>query len=504
MEPSCCIAAQALAVTERRRTTRCWAPTTPTAPATRSSSPSTPPGLEGPPARAVARLLAARLRLEDMPNREVREFFAKHPNDYVPSGCAATGCASSASAPTGPSSSASPRSNRDDLEARCYRWIARLRGRRQRARRCDGDWLEPARAARRLPAPERDADRRAASSRSPTCGARARAVRARARSPPPKTTLGLLPKKEAPDERMLAEAARQPKRMLERLPTVLERRAAREVAVLAAVRYARPTLPALRRRSTARWASAPQSELRYLWGLVGYEARAITTSARSSGTRAPEPPSSRRPPSRLAGARGAARRPVAGGARIDRRHVAGKRQPSGLDLLVRSRARAQSEEPAAAQFFLRIAGQSDFYGLLANEELGTCRRCRRRRLRAERARSRGRGRRAGDARALELIRLGIRVEGVREWLFAIRSFDDQKLIAAAELARAPAPTIARSTPPTAPCACTTMRCAIRCPTTTCSASTPSRTASTKPGCSAWCGRRAASSPTRARAPAPPA
>ena len=41
----------------------------------------------------------------------------------------------------------------------------------------------------------------------------------------------------------------------------------------------------------------------------------------------------------------------------------------------------------------------------------------------------------GLARALELIRLGIRVEGVREWLFTIRSFDDQQLIAAAELAR---------------------------------------------------------------------
>src|SRR5688572_24228750 len=41
----------------------------------------------------------------------------------------------------------------------------------------------------------------------------------------------------------------------------------------------------------------------------------------------------------------------------------------------------------------------------------------------------------GLRRALELIRLGIRIEGVREWLFAIRGFDDARLIAAAELAR---------------------------------------------------------------------
>src|SRR3970282_1394618 len=41
----------------------------------------------------------------------------------------------------------------------------------------------------------------------------------------------------------------------------------------------------------------------------------------------------------------------------------------------------------------------------------------------------------GLARALELIRLGIRREGVREWLYSIRYFDDAQLIAAAELAR---------------------------------------------------------------------
>jgi soluble lytic murein transglycosylase len=41
----------------------------------------------------------------------------------------------------------------------------------------------------------------------------------------------------------------------------------------------------------------------------------------------------------------------------------------------------------------------------------------------------------GLKRALELIRLGLRVEGVREWGFTVRSFDDERLLAAAELAR---------------------------------------------------------------------
>src|SRR5437016_5862443 len=54
-----------------------------------------------------------------------------------------------------------------------------------------------------------------------------------------KTTLGYLEKADAPDERMLVDAARQPKRLLERLPRNLERRAVREVVVLALLRYAR-------------------------------------------------------------------------------------------------------------------------------------------------------------------------------------------------------------------------------------------------------------------------
>ncbi len=41
----------------------------------------------------------------------------------------------------------------------------------------------------------------------------------------------------------------------------------------------------------------------------------------------------------------------------------------------------------------------------------------------------------GLRRALELYRLGLRVEANREWLFTIRSFDDRQLITAAEIAR---------------------------------------------------------------------
>ena len=45
------------------------------------------------------------------------------------------------------------------------------------------------------------------------------------------------------------------------------------------------------------------------------------------------------------------------------------------------------------------------------------------------------GQHAGLRRALELYRLNLRTEANREWLWAIRGFDDRQLLAAAEVAR---------------------------------------------------------------------
>jgi soluble lytic murein transglycosylase len=86
-------------------------------------------------------------------------------------------------------------------------------------------------------------------------------------------------------------------------------------------------------------------------------------------------------------------------------------------------------------YYLRIAGQADFYGLLASEELGymlTLPDVTHVPTEEEVAAA---AQDPGLKRALELIRLGMRVEGVREWLHTIRSFDDPRLLAAAELAR---------------------------------------------------------------------
>jgi soluble lytic murein transglycosylase len=96
---------------------------------------------------------------------------------------------------------------------------------------------------------------------------------------------------------------------------------------------------------------------------------------------------------------------------------------------------AQGRADGARAYFLRIAHEPGFYGLLAAEELGY--------IPAvpepfhepgedEVAAVRGDAR---FARALELYRLGLRPEATREWRFALRGMDDARLLAAAELAR---------------------------------------------------------------------
>jgi len=119
---------------------------------------------------------------------------------------------------------------------------------------------------------------------------------------------------------------------------------------------------------------------------------------------------------------------------IDRMGLAAVHHPTWIYWYGRALA-AQGEEMGSRAYFLRIAGQADFYGLLASEALGYTLAL------PDVTHVPGEDEVAAAAaepglkRALELIRLGIRVEGVREWIFTIRSFDDARLIAAAELAR---------------------------------------------------------------------
>jgi soluble lytic murein transglycosylase len=377
------------------------------------------------------------MRLEDLSNREVREFLAQHANLYVAERLRSDWLRVLGKRADWPEFGRQiKRYSRDDLEVSCYRWISRLEhGDEAALDEAMAMWLEPTElpeGCQRLTATLSLRGRLSLTD----IWRRVRVLFEHGQITAAKTTLGLLPKSEAPDERMLAEAARQPKRLIERLPMVLETRADREVAVLAAVRYARNDASAAAAALEGPLAERlSEKELQYLWGLVGYEAtrehheRGLDWFERAGDAALDD----RQLAWKVRAALRAGQWQVVRDS-IDRMSARTAHESAWIYWYGRALA-ALGEETGARAYFLRIAGHTDFYGLLATEELGngmtlpeTTHVPTEQDMAAASAD-------AGLQRALELIRLGIRIEGVREWLFTIRSFDDASLIAAAELAR---------------------------------------------------------------------
>jgi soluble lytic murein transglycosylase len=325
---------------------------------------------------------------------------------------------------------------RDDIEIRCYAWLSRLsRGDESALAEAQDMWLEP----RELP---EGCDKLATllwernRIQVTDVWQRVRELFEEGQIVAAKVALGYLPKAESPDERMLAEAARQPKRLLAKLPKSMDKRATKEVVVLAAVRHARNDPEALAGLLEGELAKhLPDEDLRYLWGRVALEgARIHHDNALKWYARADE---SGLDDQQLAWkARAALRRGAWQTVReaIDSMSPETRREAAWTYWYGRALA-AQGEATGSRAYYLRIAGQTDFYGLLANEELGyvgTVPVAGFTPTDDDVAKAKSH---PGLARSLELIRLGMRTEGVREWLFTIRHFDDKQLLAAAELAR---------------------------------------------------------------------
>ncbi|MHB1174244.1 MAG: transglycosylase SLT domain-containing protein [Sulfuriferula sp.] len=82
-----------------------------------------------------------------------------------------------------------------------------------------------------------------------------------------------------------------------------------------------------------------------------------------------------------------------------------------------------------------LSREHDFYGLLAEEELGTSLGERTINFKVGGDEVAAMGRVTDIARALALYKLDLSAEANREWIWATRNFDDRRLLAAAELAR---------------------------------------------------------------------
>ena len=377
------------------------------------------------------------LRLEDAPRAEVREFLSKHADAYVAERLRGEWLrVLGRRGEWAEFEREAAAYGEDELEVRCYAWIRRLEHGDDSAFTEAGlIWAEP----RELPEGcAKLAETMVTRGRVSITDIwkRVRVLFEAGQITAAKTTLGYLKKDESPDERSLAEAARRPKRFLERLPASLEHRPAREVAVLAGVRYAREDPEAAAEALLGRLgARLPEREARYLWGRVALEgARQHHPDALAWYARAGDAPLD---DEQLAWKARAALRagdwPLVRAA-IDRMSPEERHISTWTYWYGRALATA-GDEIAARAYFLRIAGAPEFYGLLANEELGSANVLPRETYTPNEEDLEAARRDAGLARALELIRLGLRNEGVREWQFTIRYYDDPRLIAAAELAR---------------------------------------------------------------------
>src|SRR5690606_12276422 len=96
---------------------------------------------------------------------------------------------------------------------------------------------------------------------------------------------------------------------------------------------------------------------------------------------------------------------------------------------------AQGNQQAATQHYQSIAGELNFYGQLATEELGLTPFIPPTQAPVTQAELNEARNNPGLQRAIALFDLGWRPEAVPEWNYALRGMNDRQLLAAAELAR---------------------------------------------------------------------
>jgi soluble lytic murein transglycosylase len=245
----------------------------------------------------------------------------------------------------------------------------------------------------------------------------------------------LLPAREAISEKHLDSAAANPAAFLARDRIPLDPRGAREVALYALERLARQKPEEAAQRLERLAAKLGPEDTRYMWGRIAWQA-ALNHDARALDWFA------------AAGNAALSDAQVAWKARAGLRAGDWKAVLAAIQALPpeeardptwrywRSRAlRALGEKEAADGLLRSLARETNFYGLLAAEELGI----------AVAPEWNGWHPEPADLdrvraipalqRALILYRLGLDNEGLREWLWGVRGLPDRDLLAAAEVAR---------------------------------------------------------------------
>ena len=242
-----------------------------------------------------------------------------------------------------------------------------------------------------------------------------------------------LPAGEAPAPRVLEAARSNPGGYLERGRFNLKHRGGRETVMFAAHRLAR-TSPsqAARHWENLEGRFSPE-ERGYVWSLIGYlGARAHDPGALEWYSRAGENLSDRQLAWKVRAALRAKAWPEVLAA-IDAMTEEESEQPAWR--YWKARALMESGRTHAAEQILKpLATEFNFYGQLAVEELGGQIEAPVASYRPSAVEVDEMSQLIGLRRALELYRLGQRIDANREWRWAIRGFDDKQLLAAAEVA----------------------------------------------------------------------
>ena len=377
-----------------------------------------------------------KLRLDDMPEAEVRAFLTQQAGSYLADRLRADWLKTLGRRGDWQSFDRElPPLVVDDLEIRCFAWLARL------ARSDDGAieeakpiWLEPRElpegchllANKMIEAGRLNVD---------DVWRRLRVLFENNQLGPARRALVHLPGAEKFDERLFNQAGTAPKNLLAAPPASLAGRATREMVLLAVVRLARTEPEASAEFLRSKLVRLPAEDVSYAWGRVAYEgARRLTPEAHRWYALADVATLN---DEQLAWkARAALRVPDWQAVRdaIDRMSQSARQDPAWTYWYGRALG-AQGTADGARAYYLRISTQPNFYGQLAAEELGVIPAIPEPFNVASDADVLAARKVPGIARALELYRLDLRTEATREWVFTIRSMDDTQLLAAAEVAR---------------------------------------------------------------------
>ncbi len=242
-----------------------------------------------------------------------------------------------------------------------------------------------------------------------------------------------LPKGEAPEPGLLETVASNPAGYLARRNFRLKTRAGREAVMFAAHRLARTST----QQAADHWTRLEErfsgEERAYVWGMIAYlgamrhDTEALGRYARAGALSDLQ----------LAWKVRAALRAGSWPDVLAAVNAMSERESAvSAWRYWKARALKALDQPEEAEALLRpLAAEFNFYGQLAQEELGGTVAVPATVYTPAAEDVRAMGQHISLRRALELYRLNLRPEATQEWNWAIRRFDDRQLLAAAEVAR---------------------------------------------------------------------